>query len=207
MAEIRSHCLSKIKGVFENYDWNIPATESDKLEYTIFDLDISDRLRLLKITSGSYKEEIVKMPEIIEKSIYNTSIKDARSKLIERSWSSPEFKWIYKQNYNKILGNIGYNKNAPFVLNKLKYNLWEPQNLISMKPQILYPDIWEDLLVKNSKKMAMLGLENRQQGTDIFRCGRCRKNNCVYFQMQTRSADEPMTTFVTCIDCGNRWKC
>lgn len=26
------------------------------------------------------------------------------------------------------------------------------------------------------------------------------------FQVQTRSADEPMTTFVFCNQCGNRWK-
>jgi hypothetical protein len=25
--------------------------------------------------------------------------------------------------------------------------------------------------------------------------------------LQTRSADEPMTTFVTCIACGCRWRC
>ena len=28
----------------------------------------------------------------------------------------------------------------------------------------------------------------------------------VFLQMQTRSADEPMTTFVFCMECGNRWK-
>ena len=32
-------------------------------------------------------------------------------------------------------------------------------------------------------------------------------SKCTYYQLQTRSADEPMTTFVTCINCGNRWKC
>eukprot|EP00439_Symbiodinium_sp_Y106_P042252 s4841_g5.t1 len=31
-------------------------------------------------------------------------------------------------------------------------------------------------------------------------------NKTTYFQMQTRSSDEPMTTFVTCLTCGNRWK-
>jgi len=47
-----------------------------------------------------------------------------------------------------------------------------------------------------------------QEGTptEMFRCGKCGKNNCTYSQMQTRSADEPMTTFVFCRTCGNRWK-
>lgn len=42
--------------------------------------------------------------------------------------------------------------------------------------------------------------------TDMLKCGKCRKNNCTYNQIQTRSADEPMTTFVLCNECGNRWK-
>lgn len=42
--------------------------------------------------------------------------------------------------------------------------------------------------------------------TDLLKCGKCGKRNCTYNQMQTRSADEPMTTFVLCNECGNRWK-
>ncbi|XP_031623790.1 transcription elongation factor S-II-like [Contarinia nasturtii] len=42
--------------------------------------------------------------------------------------------------------------------------------------------------------------------TDLLKCGKCKKRNCTYNQMQTRSADEPMTTFVLCNECGNRWK-
>uniref|UniRef100_A0A3P9ABD8 Transcription elongation factor n=1 Tax=Esox lucius TaxID=8010 RepID=A0A3P9ABD8_ESOLU len=42
--------------------------------------------------------------------------------------------------------------------------------------------------------------------TDMFQCGKCRGKNCTYTQVQTRSADEPMTTFVLCNGCGNRWK-
>jgi len=47
---------------------------------------------------------------------------------------------------------------------------------------------------------------NEGTPSDMFKCGKCRKKNCTYSQMQTRSADEPMTTFVFCRDCGNRWK-
>ncbi|RGB26385.1 transcription factor S-II, central domain-containing protein [Rhizophagus diaphanus] len=45
-----------------------------------------------------------------------------------------------------------------------------------------------------------------QAETNMFRCGKCGERKTTYFQMQTRSADEPMTTFVTCIVCNNRWK-
>ncbi|KAM3872266.1 transcription elongation factor A protein 2 [Diretmus argenteus] len=42
--------------------------------------------------------------------------------------------------------------------------------------------------------------------TDMFICSKCRSKNCTYTQVQIRSADEPMTTFVLCNGCGNRWK-
>ncbi|KAG0319631.1 RNA polymerase II elongation factor [Linnemannia gamsii] len=53
---------------------------------------------------------------------------------------------------------------------------------------------------------AAKGAEPQQAETDMFKCGKCKGRKCRYYQMQTRSADEPMTTFVTCINCDNRWK-
>ncbi|KAG2225927.1 hypothetical protein INT45_006623 [Circinella minor] len=50
------------------------------------------------------------------------------------------------------------------------------------------------------------GAGSAQAETDMFICGKCKGRKCTYFQMQTRSADEPMTTFVTCVICGNHWK-
>ncbi|PIL34503.1 transcription factor [Ganoderma sinense ZZ0214-1] len=51
-----------------------------------------------------------------------------------------------------------------------------------------------------------LGAGEQQAETDAFQCGRCKQRKCRYRQQQTRSADEPMTTFVTCTVCNNRWK-
>eukprot|EP00937_MAST-01D_sp_MAST-1D-sp2_P001152 g1152.t1 len=41
----------------------------------------------------------------------------------------------------------------------------------------------------------------------LFRCERCKSAKTQSVQVQTRSADEPMTVFVTCMDCGYKWKC
>jgi len=40
----------------------------------------------------------------------------------------------------------------------------------------------------------------------VFKCGKCKSMKTTYYQMQTRSADEPLTTFVTCLNCEKRWK-
>ena len=48
--------------------------------------------------------------------------------------------------------------------------------------------------------------QNEGTKTDMFTCGKCKAKECTYTQLQTRSADEPMTTFVYCMACGNRWK-
>ena len=42
--------------------------------------------------------------------------------------------------------------------------------------------------------------------SDALKCGKCGQKKVSYSQAQTRSADEPMTTFCECTVCGNRWK-
>ncbi|KAF8736230.1 hypothetical protein AX14_000669 [Amanita brunnescens Koide BX004] len=60
--------------------------------------------------------------------------------------------------------------------------------------------------IKEANFFKSLGAEEQQAETDAFQCSRCKQRKCRYRQAQTRSADEPMTTFVTCTVCGNRWK-
>jgi len=51
-----------------------------------------------------------------------------------------------------------------------------------------------------------LGAKEDKAVTDMFLCGKCKQRKVSYYQLQTRSADEPMTTFCECVHCGNRWK-
>jgi transcription elongation factor S-II len=64
---------------------------------------------------------------------------------------------------------------------------------------------WEQ---KNAAKVnEMCGIKGKLLEASLFTCGRCKSIKTTSTQKQTRSADEPMTVFVFCENCGNRWKC
>ena len=48
--------------------------------------------------------------------------------------------------------------------------------------------------------------DKKQNSTNLLKCGKCKSKNTTYRQAQTRSGDEAMTTFATCLDCDNKWK-
>lgn len=214
-TQIRRHCFNKIKEVFNNYDFDFSTEEKNELmkESDLFRIEKNELIkesnlfRIEKLLSDSRSQEIKNYPELVEKGIYNYTIQKAREKFIERSWGCKQFSHMYKTYYGRVMGNIKNNKNANYVLNKLKYNYFDPEKLVSMESIHLYPEIWEEIIVKNKKKMDFLSKKDKEQGTSIFTCNKCKLKNCTYFQMQTRSADEPMTTFVTCLNCDKRWKC
>jgi transcription elongation factor S-II len=68
-----------------------------------------------------------------------------------------------------------------------------------------YAKTQEDLVYRDLRKEYHSKELKNQDG--FFKCGRCKSIKTTYFQMQTRSADEPMTVFVSCLNCGKNWKC
>lgn len=71
-----------------------------------------------------------------------------------------------------------------------------------LAPQLM---VRKDSAIKDALHNAHLA-KGAGQKTDQLQCGKCRNWDACFTQAQTRSADEPMTTFVCCNVCGNRWK-
>lgn len=69
-------------------------------------------------------------------------------------------------------------------------------------PQERCPEIWDKIMKKNE---FIEDKKNNIYTTDIYECYKCHKRRCTIEIIQTRSADEPATTFVNCVVCGNHW--
>jgi len=70
----------------------------------------------------------------------------------------------------------------------------------------LFPEKWRKMIEKKIKQMKNFENFDFSSASSEFKCFKCKKRNCTYYQLQTRSADEPMTTFIQCLECGNNWK-
>ena len=71
-----------------------------------------------------------------------------------------------------------------------------------MSPDEMFPDRWK--IITDRRNLVEYKKANMAT-TDIFKCYKCGKKKCSVSQAQTRSADEPMTTFVQCLICDNKW--
>ena len=145
----------------------------------------------------------------LEKAIFNHSIKESKVKKIVKKWNNKYFVQLYMDKLKSIMNNINpiFEKKNKSLLKKLQKRKIMPQKLVFMSHQEMNPKRWKTLIrakIKRDKK----GVEvDMSAATDEFTCFKCKASKCTYYQLQTRSADEPMTTYVTCIKCGNRWKC
>jgi len=139
----------------------------------------------------------------LEKGIYNYSLKEASNRKVVKKWDNPYFVQIYVDRVRSIYNNLKNNN----LLEDIASGNVLSQNVAFMTHQELRPDRWEKLIQEKMQRDKCKYETTIEAATDTFKCRKCQSNKCTYYQMQTRSADEPMTTFVTCIDCGNRWKC
>uniref|UniRef100_T1DLF7 Transcription elongation factor n=3 Tax=Crotalinae TaxID=8710 RepID=T1DLF7_CROHD len=113
----------------------------------------------------------------------------------------------YKNRVRSRIANLKDTKNPNLRKNVLCGNIL-PDRFAKMTAEEMASDELKEMR-KNLTKEAIREHQMAKTGgtqTDLFSCGKCKKKNCTYTQVQTRSADEPMTTFVVCNECGNRWK-
>jgi len=137
----------------------------------------------------------------LEKGIYNFSLKEADSRKVVKKWDNKYFVQIYVDHFRSIYSNL-----KPDIIDQVKDGSITPQTVAFMTHQELAPDKWGELIDAKSKRDKNKFEVNIEAATDTFTCRKCRSKKCTYAALQTRSSDEATTLFVTCLECGQRWK-
>jgi DNA-directed RNA polymerase subunit M/transcription elongation factor TFIIS len=139
------------------------------------------------------KLQNIKLSIDIEKSIFEFTLVYSREKKILNSLLVN----IYIDKLNGII------KNLPAIKNKLENDIINPRIVAFLQPEQINPIIWEQQLKKEALRKYK---KENMAATDTYKCKKCGKRKCTVTQQQTRSADEPMTTFVTCLVCHTTFK-
>ena len=145
---------------------------------------------------------------IIEDSIYNYTCEICKQRKIIINWDNMFFRKIYLNKSRSLFSNINdksYIGNKNFSL-KIKNGEIDISRIAFLNYQEIFPEHWKRMLDEKYKRDKKLYEDKPEAMTDQFKCGRCKSKKCTYYELQTRSADEAMTIFITCLNCGNRWK-
>lgn len=172
-------------------------------------LQVKQRQHILQVLTTMLSEQCDEDDlNELERGIYNASLNEAKTRQIPLTWEHETFRWVYDMIAKRAIAN--FNPDS-YVGNKHLIQRWKDgeftlDQIGGWTPYELKPTHWKDLKDQQLRREQRILEGNLAMATDRFRCSQCQKKMCSYYELQTRSADEPMTIFIRCLNCGKQWK-
>lgn len=111
---------------------------------------------------------------------------------------------IYRDCCLNIIFNCNKNNSTiQKICKNISKNKFNAYNLAFLRPEELDEDKWKKIIQRNKNTEDRM---NNLHTIEWKPCRDCKNKSYFYYQMQTRSADEPMTTFFVCKNCGRTSK-
>ena len=143
---------------------------------------------------------------LLERATWNHAVMFCKKKEQPLNWDNSAFRYAYTQ---KVLGVRYVAKERPDVLNK--YMEIDPtlKAFVNAKPHELWPEKWEQAFEDAARKALRFtdasSMDPELMPDGMLTC-KCGSKKTSYYELQLRSADEPMTVFAKCHVCSKRWK-
>lgn len=187
-----------------NMDKNIPQHSKRNKIYNKFYELFCNYNKSRDINLKLDDDNIKKMAINIERGIFNYTLNHYEKN--DSHWNNI-FSTYYINRSVIIYGNL--NINSPIkninLIKRLFDNEINEFELTNFTSKEMFPEKYEELTkLYNLDKIAIHVEKEIDDG--IFKCRKCQSKKTTYYQLQTRSGDEAMTTYVKCTNCGNCWK-
>jgi transcription elongation factor S-II len=146
----------------------------------------------------------------LELALLTSANRQAIRDSIDVDWANRVFWNMYRNKamsiYENLKGKASYVNNDQDWISKLQKGEISPSEFVCMNCADVCPSRWKDT-IEQMAELEKKRYSKNMAGSVRRYCPSCKKeSNCEQYQLQTRSADEPMTTFVTCLDCDKKWK-
>ena len=144
----------------------------------------------------------------LEIGVFNWALQQSDTFRVAKTWANTKFAAIYGAKARSVIMNLditSYIGNTDLLAKVLTGDV-KPHDIPFMKPQETFPQRWREVVELKVQKDEYATTVKPVAMTDQFRCKRCKKRECVYQELQLRSADEPATIIITCISCSNTWR-
>jgi transcription elongation factor S-II len=146
----------------------------------------------------------------LEIGIFNWTIENSISYQISQNWNDDRFINLYKGKALTIITNLDEKTylNNQKLLMRLNEGEFLPHEIPYMINSRIFPEKWYKILDdKMRRDNLILSDSTPVANTTQYKCSKCKKKECSYYLAQIRSADEGMSCFVSCLNCGNQWRC
>lgn len=143
-----------------------------------------------------------------ETGIYNWVLEYAGRARVMKSWRNDRFASMYAIKARSVIANLdprAYVGNSR-LLARLMEGEFAPHSVAWMKPENMHPERWQATLDLKTQQDHYVDNAKPASMTDAFKCKACGKRECTYTELQLRSSDEPASIFISCINCGKRWR-
>jgi len=138
----------------------------------------------------------------VEIGVYNYAIREANKERIVKKWENKNFTHLYMDRMRSLWMNLQQTDNS--LLERWQRGEINPEQMSSLTHQEMNGARWQSMIEQKMKRDAHS--TEMRASTDMFTCKKCKSKKCSYYELQTRSADEPSTIFISCLDCGKNWK-
>lgn len=166
------------------------------------------RERAFRLLNKTFPDEIARG---VEQSINTYTVNCMRNmKFVSKKQLHDNYNSIYAKKVRSISFNANHFSTfkESIISNSIEYDTIPYLSHDQMSPQGPHAMMKEKLIskeIKIAENIAKLDAE-KKESKGLYTCKRCKSTCTVFQEVQTRSADEPMTIFVTCMNCDNRWK-